>query len=59
MIKEVIIRKMGYFKCGACGMLYNSKAFAKKCEAWCRKHKSCNLKITKHAINKNEKGGEK
>jgi len=30
---------------------YKTKALASKCEAWCTKNKSCNLEITKHAIN--------
>jgi len=29
---------------------YQEKEWAEKCEAWCKEHKSCNLKITKHAI---------
>jgi len=37
--------------CGSCGFKYKTKALASKCEAWCTKNKSCNLEITKHAIN--------
>ena len=42
-----------------CGLIYDDKKIAKKCQNWCSKHKSCNLEIKKHAINKNEKVGEK
>ncbi|MBU1017161.1 DUF2933 domain-containing protein [Patescibacteria group bacterium] len=41
------------YKCPECGLEYKEKEWAEKCEAWCRKNKSCNLEITKHAI-KNE-----
>jgi len=38
------------FKCAKCGWIYRDKAWAKKCEDWCRKYKSCNLEIAKHSI---------
>lgn len=38
------------FQCPECGLAYREKEWAQKCEAWCRKHKSCNLEIIKHAI---------
>ena len=37
--------------CEACGFKYKTKDLASKCEAWCTKNKSCNLEITKHAVN--------
>ena len=37
-------------KCPKCGLHYEDKAQAKKCEVWCRKHHSCNLEITSQAI---------
>ncbi len=42
------------YKCEECGLVYKDKSIAKKCEDWCREHKSCNLEITKYAINKNK-----
>lgn len=42
------------YKCRECGLIYKDKNTAKKCEDWCRKYKSCNLEITKYAINKNK-----
>ena len=42
------------YKCPECGLEYREKEWAEKCQAWCREHKSCNLKITEHAL-KNEK----
>ncbi len=39
-----------YYQCSECGMQYEKKDWAEKCEAWCKKHHSCNLEITSHAI---------
>ena len=47
------------YKCKDCGLLYKDKRLAEDCEAWCLKHKSCNMEITKHAINKKEVANEK
>ncbi|MEM2707467.1 MAG: hemerythrin domain-containing protein [Candidatus Pacearchaeota archaeon] len=38
------------YVCQFCGLKYKEKVWAKKCEEWCKKHKSCNLEITKHAV---------
>lgn len=38
------------FVCPECGLSYKDAEWAKKCAAWCREHKSCNLEIIKHAI---------
>lgn len=43
------------FKCPECGLNYKEREWAKKCEAWCKEHKSCNLEITSHAIENNYK----
>lgn len=40
------------FSCSECGLSYIKKDLAIKCEDWCKKHNSCNLEITKHAVNK-------
>ena len=37
-------------QCEECGLKYINKEWAEKCEAWCKKHKSCNLEIIDHAI---------
>jgi uncharacterized paraquat-inducible protein A len=39
-----------YYKCEECNMLYTTSDMAKKCEAWCKKHGTCNVEITKHAV---------
>lgn len=45
------IRQGQTFTCPECGLRYADEETARRCEAWCRKHKSCNLEIIKHAIN--------
>jgi protein-tyrosine-phosphatase len=37
------------YQCEECGFYYAEREWAEKCEAWCREHQSCNLKITAHA----------
>lgn len=41
------------YQCEECGLTYVEKSWAEKCEAWCKKTKSCNLEIIKHAKIKN------
>ena len=38
------------YKCDECELVYKDKEWAEKCEKWCRETHSCNLEITKHAI---------
>jgi len=38
------------FKCEECNFYYVEEEWAKKCEEFCRKYKSCSLEITKHAV---------
>lgn len=46
------MNKPKLYTCPECGLSYKEKGLAKKCEAWCKKHNSCNLEITKYAVNK-------
>ena len=39
-----------YFVCEECGFAYAEKALAQKCEEYCKKHQSCSLEITRHAV---------
>jgi len=45
-----VTKEVKLYKCPECGLEYQEKEWVKKCEAWCKKHKSCNLEITKHSI---------
>ena len=38
------------FVCPECNLGYKNADWAKKCAAWCKKHRSCNLEITEHAV---------
>ncbi len=42
------------YKCHECGFWYKEEKWAEKCEAWCKKHKSCNLEITKHSLRRTD-----
>ena len=47
MVKE----KDDLFICSICGLKYRDRAWAERCEAFCKGHKgACNLEITKHAV---------
>lgn len=37
-------------KCSECGLHYEDKTEAEKCEVWCKEYHSCNLEITSYAI---------
>lgn len=40
------------YECPECGLHYEDESTMKKCEAWCRKNKSCNLEIIKESVEK-------
>ena len=54
MAEETNLEGEMVFKCLSCGWLYENRLMAEKCEAWCKKYKSCNMEIVKHAIKINE-----
>jgi rubrerythrin len=39
-----------HYVCEKCGFAYREKEWAERCEAWCSKHRGCNLDITQHAV---------
>jgi len=39
-----------YYPCEICKLKYKERKYAERCEAWCKRHKSCSLNITKYAI---------
>ncbi|QQG39413.1 MAG: hypothetical protein HYS81_03435 [Candidatus Aenigmatarchaeota archaeon] len=47
MVKTVKRGGKTYNVCEACDYGYLDEETARACEAWCTKHKSCNLEITK------------
>ena len=42
------------FMCGKCLLHYKDKKSAEKCETWCKKHSSCNLKTTRNSMERIE-----
>lgn len=49
-MKEIKKDKNLYFMCEECGFIYKQKIWALQCEEWCKKNKSCNTDIIKHAV---------
>ncbi len=51
-LKKLLLKEVVYYKCGICGLIYESKDWAEKCEKWCKNNKgSCNSEILKRSIN--------
>lgn len=50
MVKKIKKDEKISYICEECGFSYTEKELSEKCEDWCKKHSSCNLEITKHAI---------
>ena len=50
MVKEIGREGEEYYQCKECKLIYKEREWAEKCEEWCKKYKSCNLEITKHAV---------
>jgi hypothetical protein len=38
------------FICEECGLAYEQKEWAEKCQQWCRENQSCNLEIIQHSV---------
>lgn len=47
------------YQCSECGLHYIDQATAKRCEIWCKEHRSCNLEITKLSIERQIKNQER
>jgi len=55
MVKKMMFKDKKIYECEECKLRYKNRKYAKKCEEWCKKNKSCNIDITKYAIiNKRE-----
>ncbi|MDO8339972.1 MAG: hypothetical protein Q7T16_04920 [Candidatus Burarchaeum sp.] len=46
----MVNEKDGKYQCADCKLWYEEKRWAEKCEAWCLKHHTCNIEITRNAI---------
>lgn len=56
MVKQIIQKGKKLYLCESCCLKYKERKWAEKCEAWCKKHDSCNLKITCYSL---ERKGDK
>lgn len=54
MVKQVKKQGKTYYQCEECGFIYESKEWAEKCQSWCKANNSCNIEITKHAVENKE-----
>jgi len=59
MVKIIKNQNQELYQCEECGLKYESKEIAEKCQAWCSEHKSCNLDIIKNAVKEPADGTEK
>ena len=50
MVKEVKDKGKTLYICEACGLAYDEKYWAEKCQNWCQENQSCNMEITAHAV---------
>lgn len=50
MVKEIQEGEQTLYKCEECGLNYQEKEIAEKCQAWCKETNSCNLEIIKFAV---------
>ena len=50
MVKQIDKNKKTYYLCQECNFAYLDRKIADECEKYCKKYHSCNLEITKHAV---------
>lgn len=43
------------YQCPECGLHYEDQEIAKRCEAFCKEHKACNLEITQYSVENKQK----
>ena len=55
MVKEKDQNNHILYQCEECGLWYRDKKTAEQCQAWCREHHTCNIKIIKQAVENNRK----
>jgi len=50
MVKQIKKNNKKYFQCEVCKFVYEDQKMGGKCQAWCDKNPTCNLEITKNAV---------
>ena len=56
MVNTLKYKNKELHQCGECGLKYEDKETAEKCQAWCKEHKSCNLDIIKNSVKDADNG---
>jgi len=50
MTEIINLKNRRFYECKECNFKYKEKKLAQQCKKWCKKYKSCNIEITKHAM---------
>ena len=50
MVREIKKKDKTLFICEECGLAYEQKEWAEKCQQWCRDTQSCNLEIIQYSV---------
>jgi len=50
MVRKIEEQNKVLYQCEECEHIYETEGLAKKCEEWCKEHKSYNLEIIKYAV---------
>jgi len=50
VVKEKLIGGRVLFICEECGLAYEDRSWAEKCEDFCSKYHACSIEITRHAV---------
>ena len=59
MVKAINQGAKTLYICGECGLAYEEKEWAEKCQSWCETHEgSCNVEYVMHAVPLEEKTKE-
>ena len=56
MVKEIKLGEKTRYICEECGLAYEEKEWAEKCQSWCETHEgSCNIEYISHSVPLEEK----
>ena len=50
MVKFIEEKNNNLYQCEECKLKCEKEEIAKRCEAWCKETKSCNLEIIQYAV---------
>ncbi|MFC2067990.1 hypothetical protein ACFLTP_03145 [Chloroflexota bacterium] len=51
MVKEIKQGAKTLYKCDVCGLAYEEKEWAEKCQSWCETHEgTCNVEYVLHSV---------